>query len=80
MHIVASFLSSIHLMSILQRISKRIPTAIRHQSSMRAILIKNGTGPAENLYIGQEATPEPSEGQVQVKVRTSMIQLIHRSK
>jgi NADPH:quinone reductase-like Zn-dependent oxidoreductase len=37
--------------------------------NMRAILIRNGTGPAENLYIGNEATPEPAEGQVQVKVR-----------
>lgn len=38
---------------------------------MRAVLIKDGKGPAENLYIGEEATPEPKEGQVQVRVRRS---------
>lgn len=35
---------------------------------MRAVLIKDGKGPAENLYIGEEATPEPKQGEVQVKV------------
>ncbi|WVQ99654.1 hypothetical protein IAU59_006793 [Kwoniella sp. CBS 9459] len=34
---------------------------------MKAILIKDGTGPADNLYLGEEATPEPGKGQVQVK-------------
>lgn len=36
---------------------------------MRAVLIKDGKGPAENLYIGEEETPEPKEGEVLVKVR-----------
>ncbi len=35
---------------------------------MKAILIKDGKGPAENLYIGEEETPIPKKGQVQVKV------------
>jgi hypothetical protein len=35
---------------------------------MRAVLIKDGKGPVENLYLGEEATPEPEEGQVQVQV------------
>ena len=38
---------------------------------MKAILIKDGKGPAENLYMGEEETPEPSKGQVQVKVSLS---------
>lgn len=42
---------------------------------MRAILIKDGTGPADNLYIGEEATPEPADGQVQVKVSLSRAEL-----
>ena len=43
-------------------------------SKMRAVLIKDGKGPVENLYLGEEATPEPEEGQVQVQV--SYISLI----
>lgn len=35
---------------------------------MKAVLIKNGTGHADDLYLGQEPTPEPGNGQVQVKV------------
>ncbi|KAK8846513.1 hypothetical protein IAR55_005599 [Kwoniella newhampshirensis] len=35
---------------------------------MRCVLIKDGTGPAENLYLGEEKTPEPAKGQVQVKI------------
>lgn len=35
---------------------------------MRCILIKDGKGPAENVYLGEEETPEPEAGQVQVKV------------
>ncbi|EIW65898.1 hypothetical protein TREMEDRAFT_70350 [Tremella mesenterica DSM 1558] len=34
---------------------------------MRAILIKDGSGPAENLYLGEEVTPSPGKGEVQVK-------------
>jgi hypothetical protein len=37
-------------------------------SKMRAVLIKDGKGPVENLYLGEEATPEPEQGQVQVQV------------
>jgi len=38
---------------------------------MRCILIKDGKGPAENLYIGEEETPKPKKGEVQVKVSES---------
>ncbi|WVN91028.1 uncharacterized protein L203_106275 [Cryptococcus depauperatus CBS 7841] len=37
--------------------------------SMKAILIKGGTGHAESLYLGQEPTPEPGPNQVQVKIK-----------
>jgi len=35
---------------------------------MRAVLIKNGKGPIENLYVGDSERPQPSEGQVLVKI------------
>lgn len=37
---------------------------------MRAILIKDGKGPVENLYIGETATPVVKSQEVLVKVRT----------
>jgi len=40
---------------------------------MRAVLIKDGKGPVENLYLGEEATPEPDQGQVQVQVSSSRL-------
>jgi hypothetical protein len=36
---------------------------------MRCILIKDGKGPVDNLYMGEEETPEPAKGQVQVKIK-----------
>jgi len=42
-------------------------------SKMRAVLIKDGKGPVENLYLGEEATPEPDQGQVQVQVSSSFL-------
>jgi len=36
---------------------------------MKCILIKEGKGPVENLYMGEEETPEPAKGQVQVKIK-----------
>jgi len=36
---------------------------------MRAVLIKDGKGPAENLYIGEAPTPEPKAEEVQVKIQ-----------
>lgn len=35
---------------------------------MRAVLIKDGKGPIENLYVGDIERPRPNEGQVLVKV------------
>jgi len=37
-------------------------------STMRAVLIKDGQGPIENLYIGDTAQPVPKHGEVLVKV------------
>ena len=42
-----------------------------HTTAMRAILIKDGKGPIENLYIGETATPAVKSGEVLVKVRTA---------
>lgn len=39
-----------------------------NMSSMRAVLIKDGKGPIENLYIGETPKPTPGAGQVIVKV------------
>jgi hypothetical protein len=36
-------------------------------TSMRAVLIKDGKGPVENLYIGETPKPKPDAGQVLVK-------------
>jgi NADPH:quinone reductase-like Zn-dependent oxidoreductase len=35
---------------------------------MRCVLIKDGKGPVENLYLGEEPTPSPKKGEVLVKV------------
>jgi hypothetical protein len=35
---------------------------------MKCILIKDGKGPAENLYLGEEPVPQAKEGEVLVKV------------
>ena len=43
---------------------------------MKAILIKDGKGPAENLYLGEEETPSPQKGQVQIKVGDSLHWLV----
>ncbi|KAG6370681.1 putative quinone oxidoreductase PIG3 [Boletus reticuloceps] len=37
-------------------------------STMRAVLIKDGKGPIENLYVGHIERPVPKEGQVLVKI------------
>ncbi|WWC89076.1 uncharacterized protein L201_003994 [Kwoniella dendrophila CBS 6074] len=36
---------------------------------MKCILIKDGKGPSDNLYMGEEKTPEPGKGEVLVKVK-----------
>jgi len=36
---------------------------------MRAVLIKDGKGPIENLYIGETEKPTPSAGQVLIKIK-----------
>ena len=40
---------------------------------MRAILIKDGKGPVENLYIGETATPVVKSQEVLVKVRAAKL-------
>ena len=42
-------------------------------ATMRAVLIKDGKGPIENLYIGDTERPVPKEGEVLVKVRAPLI-------
>lgn len=37
-------------------------------ATMRAVLIKDGKGPLENLYIGETNKPIPKAGEVLVKV------------
>ncbi|KAJ8081036.1 hypothetical protein PM082_017876 [Marasmius tenuissimus] len=37
---------------------------------MRAILVKDGKGPAENLYLGEAPDPVPQAGQVVVKIKS----------
>lgn len=39
---------------------------------MKCILIKDGKGPADNLYFGEEPIPVPEKGQVLVKVKVSV--------
>ncbi len=42
---------------------------------MKCILIKDGKGPAENMYMGEEAVPKPKEGEALVKVGEGVHQL-----
>lgn len=37
--------------------------------NMKCILIKDGKGPAENLYMGEEPVPQPKEGEIQVEIK-----------
>ena len=41
-------------------------------ATMRAVLIKDGKGPIENLFVGETEKPVPKPGEVLVKVRLSM--------
>lgn len=45
----------------------RMSTSIPEK--MRCILVKNGKGTADDLYMGEEAVPTLEKGQVLVKVR-----------
>ena len=42
-------------------------------STMRAVLIKGGKGPVENLYIGEIERPSPRHGEVLVKVTSFFV-------
>ena len=44
-------------------------------STMRAVLIKDGKGPIENLYIGDIERPIPKEGEVLIKASAPFDQL-----
>lgn len=46
------------------------PSYKMNTENMRAILIKDGKGPVENLYIGETAVPTLQSGEVLVKART----------
>ena len=39
--------------------------------NMRAVIIKDGKGPIENLYIGEIEKPSPRHGEVLVEVRAA---------
>ncbi|KAG8214685.1 chaperonin 10-like protein [Butyriboletus roseoflavus] len=45
-----------------------LPCSEHQPSTMRAVLIKDGEGPIENLYIGDIERPLPGEGEVLVKI------------
>lgn len=47
---------------------------------MRAILVKDGKGPADNLYIGEAERPSPGAGQVLVKVRSYTLFSVRRAR
>lgn len=49
--------------------SRPFSTTTARLDKMKCILIKEGKGPVENLYMGEEETPEPAKGQVQVKIK-----------
>jgi hypothetical protein len=40
---------------------------------MKCILIKDGKGPADNLYLGEEAVPKVKDGEVLVKVSFTIL-------
>ena len=42
---------------------------------MRAVLVKDGKGPVENLYIGEAPKPTFGKGEVLVKESPSLIHL-----
>ncbi|KAF9499071.1 quinone oxidoreductase [Pleurotus eryngii] len=48
-------------------------------SQMRAVLIRDGKGPAENLYIGKAPKPTPNANQVLVKLTFQSIYCAHLS-
>ena len=50
-------------------LSRPLSTTSTTFEKMRCVLIKDGKGPAENLYLGEEETPEPKQGEVLVKVK-----------
>ncbi len=49
-------------------LSRSLHTSPRLNDNMRCVLIKDGKGPVENLYLGEEPTPTPKKGEVLVKV------------
>lgn len=48
----------------------------RMSETMRAVLIKDGKGPVENLYLGEAPKPTPKQNEVLVKVSSQYC--IHR--
>ncbi len=47
---------------------------------MRAVLVKDGSGPAENLYIGEVPKPQIASRQILVKVRGILAVSLRRLK
>lgn len=48
-------------------------TTTNDTNDMRAVLIKDGKGPVDNLYLGETETPTPGPGKVLIKVHTISI-------
>lgn len=42
------------------------------EGNMKCVLIKDGKGPVENLYIGEEPIPQPKEDEIQVEIKVSV--------
>lgn len=45
---------------------------IMADGNMKCILIKDGKGPVENLYMGEEPVPQPKEGEIQVEIKVRL--------
>lgn len=49
-------------------------TTLRNmEGNMKCVLIKDGKGPAENLYIGEEPVPQPQGDEIQVEIKVRQI-------
>ena len=42
-------------------------------TKMRAVIVKDGKGPIENLYVGEIEKPSPRNGEVLVQVSTLLV-------
>ncbi len=64
---VLTNLNSLNLFTSLSQINL-LQVVAYEMPSMQAVIIKDGKGPIENLYIGEIEKPVPGHGEVLVKV------------